>query len=382
MTTLSSEELSRYSRHITLPEVGIRGQEQLKKGSVLLVGAGGLGSPMALYLAAAGVGRIGIIDFDTVDVTNLQRQILHGTAAIGSSKLTSAKNRLKDLNPHINVEVIEDQLSSKNALDIFKKYDVIADGTDNFPTRYLVNDACVLTDKPNVYGSIFRFEGQISVFHFKDGPCYRCLYSEPPPPGLVPSCAEGGVLGVLPGVIGTMQANEVIKIILGIGNVASGRLIIYDALKLTFRELKLRKNPNCLVCGSNPTVTKLIDYDEFCGIPKKKEANMELAENEINVQDLKAKIDRKDDFVLIDVREPHEVEISKITGSILIPLKEVPEKIKDLDPKKDYVVHCRSGGRSAEAVSLMEQQGFTKAQNLVGGINEWVKVIDPSQPTY
>ncbi len=380
--SLSKEELQRYNRHIILPEVGLAGQEKLKSGSALLVGAGGLGSPMALYLAAAGVGRIGLIDFDVVDASNLQRQILYGTSMIGSSKLKNAKERLLDLNPHIIIETYEERLSSANALDIFRKYDVIADGTDNFATRYLVNDACVLTKKPNVYGSIFRFEGQISVFNYQDGPCYRCLYAEPPPAGFVPSCAEGGVLGVLPGVIGTLQANEVIKILLGIGDVASKRLILYDALRLSFQELKLQKNPVCVLCGEHASQKTLIDYEQFCGLSSTSTHLETVMENEITVNELKTLLDKKADITLIDVREPHEYQISKIEGSILIPLGTLDKKVSELPPEKNYVIHCKMGGRSAQAVAFLQKNGFKNVKNLVGGINKWAKEIDTNIPTY
>lgn len=380
MSALSPAELRRYDRHLILPEVGRAGQEQLKASSVLLVGAGGLGSPMAMYLAAAGVGRIGLIDFDVVDESNLQRQIIHGTSTLGKPKLVSAKARLLDINPHIQVECHELALSSANALNLFKRYDVIADGTDNFQTRYLVNDACVLTGKPNVYGSIFRFEGQVSVFHYEDGPCYRCLYSEPPPPGLVPSCAEGGVLGVLPGVIGTLQATEVIKVLLDIGTPAKGRLLLYDALKMSFRELKLRRNPDCVICGDNPTQTNLIDYDLFCGIVKPSAGAP--PNDEITVRELKAILDAAEDVVLIDVREPHEAEICTIPSARLIPLKTVPEELIKLDKGKRYIVHCKMGGRSRKAVDLMKEQGFTNVFNVAGGIIRWIDEIDPSQSKY
>lgn len=374
---LTKAELIRYDRHLILPEVGPEGQKKLKNSSVLCVGAGGLGSPLALYLAAAGVGRIGIVDFDVVDETNLQRQIIHDTSSVGTSKLESAKKRLLALNPHIAVETHALKLSSANAVELFKRYDVIADGTDNFPTRYLVNDACVLTGKPNAYGSIFRFEGQLSVFAAKDGPCYRCLYPEPPPPGLVPSCAEGGVLGVLPGVIGTMQAVETIKLILGIGRPLVGRLMLYDALEQSWRTLKVKKNPACPVCGDKPTIAAPIDYEAFCGL-KEKPANMIP---EITVEELKAKLDKKEKFVLLDVREPHEYEVAKIPGSTLIPLGDLPKRAGELDKAAKLIVHCKMGGRSARAVQLLRAQGFD-ATNVAGGINAWSERIDPSVPTY
>ena len=379
---LSNEEVQRYSRHLIMPEVGVEGQEKLKKGSVLCIGAGGLGSPAALYLAAAGVGTIGIVDFDVVDFSNLQRQVIHGTSDVGRSKLASAKDRLLELNPHINIETYETALSSKNALDLFKPYDVILDGTDNFPTRYLTNDACVLLGKPNAYGSIFRFEGQASVFATKDGPCYRCLYPEPPPPGLVPSCAEGGVLGVLPGVIGTIQATEAIKLIMGIGEPLVGRFLIYDALRMKFRELKLKKDPDCPVCGTHPTVTALIDYEQFCGVaPAATEVAVNTAnsnETETDVNELKRKIDAKEDFFLLDVREPNEYQIGKIPGSTLIPLGEVPQRVNEIPRDKEIIVHCKMGGRSAKAAAFLRQQGYTNVKNLKGGITDWSDKIDPT----
>jgi adenylyltransferase/sulfurtransferase len=374
---LSKDELIRYDRHLILPEVGLEGQKKLKNSAVLCIGAGGLGSPLALYLAAAGVGRLGIVDFDVVDSSNLQRQIIHDTASIGTSKLQSAKKRLLALNPYIQVETHETRLSSANAVELFAQYDVIADGTDNFATRYLVNDACVLTGKPNAYGSIFRFEGQLSVFGAKDGPCYRCLYPEPPPPGLVPSCAEGGVLGVLPGVIGTMQAIETIKLLLGIGKPLVGRLMLYDALEQSWRTLKVKRNPACPVCGDKPTITAPIDYEAFCGL-KEKPADMIP---EITVEELKAKLDKKEKFVLLDVREPHEYEIAKIPGSKLIPLGELDKRVGELDKSSKLVVHCKMGGRSARAVQLLRAQGFD-ATNVAGGIHDWSERIDPSVPLY
>jgi len=383
---LSNEEVQRYSRHLIMPEVGVDGQEKLKKGSVLCIGAGGLGSPAALYLAAAGVGTIGIVDFDVVDFSNLQRQIIHGTPDVGRSKLASAKDRLLALNPLIRVETYETALSSKNALELFKPYDVILDGTDNFPTRYLVNDACVILGKPNTYGSIFRFEGQASVFATKNGPCYRCLYPEPPPPGLVPSCAEGGVLGVLPGVIGTIQATEAVKLIMGIGEPLIGRFLIYDALRMKFRELKLKKDPDCPVCGTNPTVRELIDYEQFCGVaPSAPEVAVTAAsdnETDTTVTELKKKIDAKEDFFLLDVREPNEYQIGRIPGSTLIPLGEVPQRVNEIPRDKEIIVHCKMGGRSAKAATFLRQQGFTRVKNLKGGILDWSDKIDPSVPKY
>ena len=383
---LSNEEVQRYSRHLIMPEVGVEGQEKLKKGRVLCIGAGGLGSPAALYLAAAGVGTIGIVDFDVVDFSNLQRQVIHGTPDVGRSKLASAKDRLHALNPLIAIETYETALSSKNALELFKPYDIILDGTDNFPTRYLVNDACVLLGKPNTYGSIFRFEGQASVFATKGGPCYRCLYPEPPPPGLVPSCAEGGVLGVLPGVIGTIQATEAVKLIMGIGEPLIGRFLIYDALRMKFRELKLKKDPECPVCGTNPTVRELIDYEQFCGVaPSAPEVAVTGAtdnETETTVIELKKKIDAKDDFFLLDVREPNEYQIGKIPGSTLIPLGDVPQRVGEIPRDKEIIVHCKMGGRSAKAAAFLRQQGYTNVKNLKGGITDWSDKIDPTVPKY
>jgi len=383
---LSNEEVKRYSRHLIMPEVGVEGQLKLKAGSVLCIGAGGLGSPAALYLAAAGVGRIGIVDFDVVDFSNLQRQVIHGTPDVGRSKLASAKDRLHGLNPLITIDTYETALSSKNALDLFKPYDIILDGTDNFPTRYLVNDACVILGKPNTYGSIFRFEGQASVFATKNGPCYRCLYPEPPPPGLVPSCAEGGVLGVLPGIIGTIQATEAVKLIMGIGEPLIGRFLIYDALRMKFRELKLKKDPDCPVCGTHPTVTELIDYDQFCGIaPAATEPAMSTTENsatETDVRELKRKMDAGDDFFLLDVREPNEFQIGRIPGSTLIPLGEIPRRYQELPKDKEIIVHCKMGGRSAKAAAFLRQQGFKDVKNLKGGILDWSDKIDPSVPKY
>jgi len=364
-----------------MPEVGMDGQKKLKEASVLLIGAGGLGSPLGLYLAAAGVGRIGIVDFDVVDYSNLQRQILHSTKDVGRPKLASAKERLEGINPFVKVETHEMHLTSENALGLFSGYDIIVDGTDNFPTRYLVNDACVLTGKPNVYGSIFRFEGQVSVFATKDGPCYRCLYPEPPPPGLVPSCAEGGVLGILPGVIGTLQANETVKLIIGKGEPLIGRLLLFDALKTKFRELKLRKDPDCPVCGSHRSITTLIDYETFCGVQKGWDSFTREEQYEITVDQLKKRLDNKDDLFILDVREPQEYQICNLNG-YLIPLRDLPKRINELDTAKEIVVHCKVGGRSRQAVEFMKQSGFRKVKNLVGGIDEWAEVIDPSMPRY
>jgi sulfur-carrier protein adenylyltransferase/sulfurtransferase len=380
---LTREELQRYSRHLIMPEVGLDGQKKLKAARVLCVGAGGLGSPLALYLAAAGVGTLGLVDFDAVDSSNLQRQILYGTKDVGRPKLESAAERLRDVNPNVNVVPHEVRLSSDNALDLFRDYDVIADGTDNFPTRYLVNDACVLLGKPNVYASIYRFEGQASVFWAAKGPCYRCLYQEPPPPGLVPSCAEGGVLGVLPGLLGVIQATETIKLILGAGESLVGRLLLVDALGMSFRQLRLRKDPHCVVCGLNPTVTRLIDYEEFCGIPRaKEEEKREMGVPAITVQELKEKMDKGDAFVLVDVREPHEIAISQLPGSLKIPLGTLPANVNKLSTADAIVVHCRSGGRSAKAVEFLMAAGFRKVWNLTGGIDRWAVEIDPTVPRY
>src|SRR4051812_37176438 len=380
---LTNEEIKRYSRHLIMPEVGIEAQKKLKASKVLCIGAGGLGSPAALYLAAAGVGTLGIVDFDTVDFSNLQRQILHGTPDVGRSKLASAKDKLNAINPNVKIELYETALTSQNALELFAPYDVILDGTDNFPTRYLVNDACVLLGKPNAYGSIFRFEGQASVFAAKDGPCYRCLYPEPPPPGLVPSCAEGGVLGVLPGMIGIIQATEAIKLITGIGEPLIGRFMIYDALKMKFRELKLRKDPDCPVCGTHPTVTKLIDYEQFCGvIPAAPEPMAVNNATEITSVELKQRMDRGDKLTIVDVREPNEYQINRIPGTQLIPLGDVPKRYAELDKNDEIVVHCKMGGRSAKAADFLRSVGFTRVLNLKGGILDWIDKVDPTQPKY
>ena len=384
---LSNDEILRYSRHLIIPEVGIEGQQKLKAAKVLLIGAGGLGAPLSLYLTAAGIGRIGMVDFDVVDFTNLQRQVIHSTGDVGRKKLDSAAEKMRAINPHVNVVKHETALSSDNALDILKDYDIVVDGTDNFPTRYLVNDACVLLGKPNVYGSIFRFEGQSTVFAYQGGPCYRCLYPEPPPPGLVPSCAEGGVLGILPGTIGLIQATETVKLILGIGEPLAGRLLLYDALGMRFRELKLRKNPECPVCGDHPTITRLIDYHQFCGVPSPSPApapaqESKVNEGEIDVRELKQKIDRGDNFVLIDVREPHEYKICSIPGATLIPLGEFPRRVSEFDPNADIVIHCRSGMRSAKACGILRQAGFRQVRNVVGGILAWSDKVDPSVPKY
>ena len=378
---LSNEEVLRYSRHLIMPEVGMEGQQKLKAARVLCIGTGGLGSPLALYLAAAGVGTLGLVDFDVVDFTNLQRQVIHFTEDVGRPKLESARQKIASINPFVNVKTFATRLTSENALELFADFDIIVDGTDNFPTRFLVNDACVFTGKPNVYGSIFRFEGQASVFAAKDGPCYRCLYPEPPPPGLVPSCAEGGVLGILPGLVGLIQATEAIKLILGAGDPLIGRLLLVDALGMKFRELKLRKNPDCVVCGTHPTVTKLIDYDEFCGIRGQETPVNQSGVPEITVEELKRRLDAKDDFILVDVREPHEYQICNLNGQ-LIPLGDLPRRVSELDPARETVVHCRSGARSARAVAFLRQAGFTKVSNLAGGILAWSEKIDPKVPKY
>ena len=380
---LTNEEIKRYSRHLIMPEVGVEAQRKLKASKVLCVGAGGLGSPAAMYLAAAGVGTLGIVDFDTVDFSNLQRQILHGTPDVGRSKLASARDRLNAINPNVKIETYETALSSENALELFAPYDVILDGTDNFPTRYLVNDACVLLGKPNAYGSIFRFEGQASVFATKDGPCYRCLYPEPPPPGLVPSCAEGGVLGVLPGIIGVIQATETIKLIIGVGEPLIGRFMIYDALKMKFRELKLRKDPDCPVCGTHPTVTSLIDYEQFCGVaPAVPEPIAVNRATEISAVELKQRLDRGEALKIVDVREPNEYQINRIPGSQLIPLGDIPKRYQELNKGDEIVMQCKSGARSAKAADFLRSVGFTRVLNLKGGILDWVDKVDPSQPKY
>jgi adenylyltransferase/sulfurtransferase len=380
---LTTDELSRYSRHLILPEVGMEGQQKLKAARVLCVGTGGLGSPLALYLTAAGIGTLGLVDFDVVDASNLQRQIIHSTRDIGRKKLDSAEEKLIALNPAINIVKHETMLSSANALDILKDYDIVADGTDNFPTRYLVNDACVMLGKPNAYGSIFRFEGQASVFATKDGPCYRCLYPEPPPPGLVPSCAEGGVLGILPGLVGVIQATEVIKLILGKGGSLAGRLLLVDALNMRFRELKLRKNPECPVCGVNPTVTKLIDYQQFCGIvpESKEEKAMKNGIPQMTVKELKRRIDAGEDLFILDVREPFEYQIAQIGGK-LIPLNDVPQRLNEIPREREIIVQCKSGGRSQRAAELLKQQGYPTVVNLAGGILAWSDEIDPAVQKY
>jgi sulfur-carrier protein adenylyltransferase/sulfurtransferase len=376
---LSHAEVLRYSRHLLLPEVGVEGQRKLKAARVLAIGAGGLGSPLSLYLAAAGVGTIGIVDFDVVDLTNLQRQIVHGTSTLGRPKLESAAARLTDLNPNVNVIGHEARLTSENALDIIRDYDIVIDGTDNFPTRYLVNDACVLLGKPNVYGSIFRFEGQASLFYAKEGPCYRCLYSEPPPPGLVPSCAEGGVLGVLPGIIGSIQALETIKWLIGAGDSLIGRLVLFDALKLRFRELKLRKDPNCPICGDRPTIHELIDYQAFCGIG----AEPDYDGVEVGVEEFRQEREAKgDDLVLVDVREPHEWEIAHIEGARLIPLSQLPDRLGELDGHVEIVTQCHHGARSLKALEILRGAGFGKVRSLAGGIDAWAERVEPGMARY
>jgi adenylyltransferase/sulfurtransferase len=389
--SLSNEEIARYSRHLIMPEVGMEGQRKLKAASVLMIGTGGLGAPLGMYLAAAGVGRLGIVDFDVVDSSNLQRQIVHGTRDVGRPKIESARDRLSDINPHVRIETYETRLTSDNALELFRDYDIIVDGTDNFPTRYLVNDACVLAGKPNVYGSIFRFEGQASVFWAERGACYRCLYPEPPPPGLVPSCAEGGVLGVLPGIVGAIQANETIKLILGAGEPLINRLLLFDAWKMRFRELKLRKDPACPVCGEQATIRELIDYEAFCGLrpptagatnatnTTEEKAQME----EMTATELKQRLDKGDDIQIIDVREPNEFEIGRIPNSNLIPLGQVVGRMSEIDASRETVVHCKMGGRSAKAIEALQRAGFTgRLVNLKGGINAWSNEVDPSVPKY
>jgi sulfur-carrier protein adenylyltransferase/sulfurtransferase len=379
---LSNDEIARYSRHLILPEVGMEGQQKLKAAKVLCVGTGGLGSPLAFYLAAAGIGTLGLVDFDVVDFSNLQRQIIHSTRDVGRPKIDSASEKLEALNPFMKIVKHETMLTSMNALEIISQYDVVADGTDNFPTRYLVNDACVLTGKPNAYGSIFRFEGQASVFATEEGPCYRCLYPEPPPPGLVPSCAEGGVLGILPGLVGVIQATEVIKLILGKGEPLIGRLLLVNALDMRFRELKLRKNPDCPVCGTHPTVKELIDYQQFCGImPEPKPTSAVNGIPQMNVRELKRRIDAGDELFILDVREPFEYQIAQIGGH-LIPLNDVPRRVNELNPEQEIVVQCKSGGRSQKAAEFLAKNGFTKLHNLAGGITAWSNEIDPAVPKY
>jgi sulfur-carrier protein adenylyltransferase/sulfurtransferase len=379
--TLTKKEIERYSRHLIMPEVGMEGQLKLKQAKVLCVGTGGLGAPLGLYLAAAGVGRIGLVDFDRVDDSNLQRQILFSTHDVGRPKIEAAKDRLQGLNNEIQIDTFDTHLSSENALDIMKDYDIIVDGTDNFPTRYLVNDACVILKKPNVYGSIFRFEGQVTIFGYPDGPCYRCLYPEPPPPGLVPSCAEGGVLGVLPGIVGSIQAAETLKLIIGKGESLVGRLLLFDALAMRFRELKLRKNPECPACGAHPTLTKLIDYAEFCGVRGEEAPVPQTTVPEITPRELKARLDRHDDLYILDVREPHEYQICNLGGH-LIPLGDLSKRVNELDSSQEIVAHCRSGKRSAEAVEFLQHAGFRKVSSMKGGILAWSDEVDPSVPKY
>jgi adenylyltransferase/sulfurtransferase len=383
--SLSAEESLRYARHLMLPEVGPEGQQKLRASRVLLVGAGGLGSPVALYLAAAGVGTLGMIDFDTVDASNLQRQILHGTSDIGRRKLDSARDRLAEINPFVTIEPFADRLTSANAMEIVGAYDLVVDGTDNFPTRYLVNDACVLLGKPNIYGSIFRFEGQSSVFWADRGPCYRCLFAEPPPPGMVPSCAEGGVLGVLPGIIGTIQATEALKLLLGVGESLVGRLLILDALRMRFREIKLRKDPQCPACGENPTVRELIDYERFCGYQPENEGEPEMGEiPEMNVTELKRRLDQGEPLTIIDVREPYEWNIGNLEpyGARLIPMGQLAKRLDEIDPKEEIVLQCRSGARSGRALEFMREHGYDRLWNLKGGILAWSNEVDPSIPKY
>ncbi len=380
VVALSNDEILRYSRHLIMPEVGMEGQQRLKAAKVLCVGAGGLGSPLALYLAAAGVGRLGIVDFDVVDYTNLQRQIIHSTGDVGRKKLDSAAEKLKAINPYLDVRAFETRLTSDNALELAREFDMVVDGTDNFPTRYLVNDACVLTGKPNVYGSIFRFEGQVSVFATREGPCYRCLYPEPPPPGLVPSCAEGGVLGILPGLVGVMQATEAVKLILGRGEPLVGRLLLVDALGMRFRELKVRKDPGCPACGEHPTVTKLVDYEAFCGV-RGEEMPVSAGVPEVTAEELKRELEAGEDVFILDVREPHESQICNLGGH-LIPLGELARRAHELDSSREIVVHCHIGARSAKAVTFLRQAGFRKVRNLAGGIRAWAERIDRTMPKY
>ena len=378
---LTNEEILRYSRHLIMPEVGMEGQLKLKKAKVLLIGTGGLGAPLGLYLAAAGVGQLGLVDFDVVDFTNLQRQVTFGSSDVGKPKSEAARARLSNLNPDIQVQAFETKLTSANALELFRDFDIIVDGTDNFPTRYLVNDACVLLGKPNVYGSIFRFEGQVTIFGMPGGPCYRCLYPEPPPPGLVPSCAEGGVLGVLPGIVGSIQAMETIKLILGSGRNLTGRLLLFDALEMGFREFKLRKNPKCPMCGEHRTIDKLIDYYEFCGVRGEEASAPDLKVPEMTPRELKTRLDRGEDLFILDVREPHEYQICNLGGH-LIPLGELPRRVHELDSSREIVAHCRSGKRSAEAVDFLRKAGFRKIVNLKGGILAWSDEVDASVPKY
>jgi adenylyltransferase/sulfurtransferase len=381
---LSPQEIARYSRHLIMPEVALEGQKRLKAGRILLIGAGGLGSPLGLYLAAAGVGRIGLVDFDVVDFSNLQRQVLHGTPDVGRPKLQSAKDRLQAINPEVQIDLYETRLTSANALTLFEPYDIIIDGTDNFPTRYLVNDACVLLKKPNVYGSIFRFDGQASVFYPPHGPCYRCLYPEPPPPGEVPSCAEGGVLGILPGLIGCIQATEGIKLLLGSGSTLIGRLLLYDALRMSFQEFKVRRNPKCPMCGDQPTITQLIDYEQFCGV-RGQEAPaqaMQRGSSDITVEELHRRLQNQEEVFILDVRNPEEFQLCRIPGSTLIPLPQLPQRFRELDSDAEIVVHCKSGMRSLKAQQFLRERGFQKIKNLQGGILAWAERIDPTMARY
>ncbi len=373
------DDYIRYSRHFSLPEIGLEGQHKLKDASVLIIGVGGLGSPVSIYLAAAGVGHLGLVDFDIVDLSNLHRQILFSSQDVNQPKLKIAKERLESISPKTNVTTYEEPLTSNNAMKIFENYDIVVDGTDNFPTRYLVNDVCVFQGKPNIYGSIFRFDGQISIFYAKEGPCYRCLYSEPPPPGLVPSCAEGGVLGVLPGIVGSLQATEAIKWITGAGKSLVGRLLLFDALSMAFREVKLQKDPDCLVCGAHPTITEPIDYEGFCGVSSTQET---IAVPEIYVQEVKQKLDRKEDFLILDVREPWEREIAQINGALFIPMNSVLSRLKELDPSKEIVIHCRTGQRSASVTQSLIKEGYSNVKNMVGGINAWTTEVDPNLNLY
>ena len=380
--SLTQPEFARYSRHVIMPEVGLDGQRKLKAARVLVIGTGGLGSPLALYLAAAGVGTLGLVDFDSVDVSNLQRQIIHGTADVGRSKCQSAATRLRDVNPEVKLDLIEERFTSKNALEIVKGYDVVVDGTDNFPTRYLVNDACVLLNKPNVYGSIFRFDGQATVFDPRVGPCYRCLYPEPPPPGEVPSCAEGGVLGILPGVIGCIQATETIKLILGIGEPLVGRLLHYDALNMTFKTFKIRRDPKWAVGAPHPTIKGLIDYEEFCGVRGGATPQAAFGGSEISPQQLKARIDAGENLFVLDVRNPNEFQICRIPGTTLVPLPALPSRLEEVPKDREVIVHCKSGKRSAQAIEFLKSQGYTKLVNLTGGILAWAEKVDKGMPTY
>lgn len=382
---LTQDEILRYSRHLIMPEVGVEGQEKLKAAKVLLIGSGGLGSPAALYLTAAGVGTLGLVDFDVVDFSNLQRQIIHSTKSVGRPKVESAKERLAEVNPNVKVITFNERLTTANVMRIIKDFDIVLDGTDNFQTRYLLNDACVFTKKPYVYGSIFRFDGQATVFYPGKGPCYRCLFAEPPPPGMVPSCAEGGVLGILPGVIGVIQATEVIKLIIGKGEPLIGRLMLYDALRMNFREVKFRRNPKCPVCGDDPTITELIDYDAFCGLTRGEEKKVDGHHSkieEIDVNTLKEWVEKKKKFVLVDVREPNEYDICRIPGSKLIPLGDIVKRANELDSVDEIVMHCHFGGRSAKATEILQGLGFKRVKNLAGGIDAWSTEIDPSVPRY